>query len=86
MSQAKVDRYKEEKANRKQTMKKEKAKRIITTACTSVVCLVVVGWIGYSAYGYFRSDEATKTVSRTEVNMDALNDYLNTLQAADSAE
>ncbi len=85
MSQAKVDRYKEEKANRKQTMKREKALRMVSTICTTIVCAVIVGWIGYSAYGYFHSED-TKTAARTEVNVDALNDYLGTLQTEDSAE
>lgn len=82
MSQAKVDRYKAEKANRKKIMKKQKTIRAISTACATVVCVVVLGWIGYSAYGYFHTEE-TKTVARTEVNMDALNDYLNTLPTAE---
>ena len=87
MSQAKVDRYKEEKANRKKTMKKEKTLHIISTICTTVVCAVIIGWIGYSAYGYFRTgDSSSTTASRTEVNVDALSDYLNTLQTTDSEE
>lgn len=87
MSQAKVDRYKEEKANRKKVMKKEKTLRMVSVICSSVVCLVIVGWIGYSAYGYFRTgNTADTTVSRTEVNVDALSDYLSTLQTADSQE
>lgn len=85
MSQAKVDRYKEEKANRKKTIKKEKHLRAVSTACATVVCVALIGWIGYSAYGYFRT-EKTQTASRTEVNVDALNDYLDTLQTTDSAE
>lgn len=86
MSQAKVDRYKEEKANRKKTLKKQKIMNTIYTICGSVICLAIVGWIGYSAYGYFRTEDTETTVSRTEVNVDALNDYLNTLQTADSEE
>lgn len=85
MSQAKVDRYKAEKANRKKTMKKEKALRTLYTAIGSLVCLVIVAWIGYSAYGYFRAED-TKTATRTEVNVDALTDYLSGLQTADSAQ
>lgn len=86
MSQAKVDRYKEEKANRKKTLKKQKLMQTIYTICGSVICLAIVGWIGYSAYGYFRTGDNDAAASRTEVNVDALNDYLNTLQTADSAE
>lgn len=85
MSQAKVDRYKEEKANRKKTMKKAKIMHTIYSLCGAVICIVVLGWIGYSAYGYFHSED-TKTTARTEVNVDALNDYLGTLQTEDSAQ
>ena len=85
MSQAKVDRYKAEKANRKKTMKKEKAMRTLYTIFGSLICLVIVGWIGYSAYGYFRAED-TKTASPTEVNVDALTDYLSGLQTADSTQ
>lgn len=86
MSQAKVDRYKEEKANRKKAMQREKALRIVSTICGSVVCLVIVGWIGYSAYGYFRPGDNNTTTSRTEVDVDAVSDYLSTLQTTDSEE
>lgn len=85
MSQAKVDRYKEEKANRKKTMKKEKIKSTIAAACGTVVCIAVIGWVGYSAYGYFHTQQKSSTPTQTEVNLNALSDYLNTLQTADSA-
>ncbi len=85
MSQAKVDRYKEEKANRKKTMKKEKAMRILYSVIGTLVCLVLVSWIAYSAYGYFHNQDSQTTASRTEVNVDALNDYLGAL-STDSAE
>ena len=42
MSQAKVDRYKEEKANRKKTLKKEKAMRALYSVSGTLVCLVLV--------------------------------------------
>ncbi len=85
MSQAKVDRYKEEKANRKKIMRKQKAKNAITAACGTIVCIAVVGWIGYSAYGYFRTQDEKGAQTQTEVNMDALNEYMTTLQASDNA-
>ena len=85
MSQAKVDHYKAEKANRKKTMKKEKIKSAITAACGTVVCIAVIGWVGYSAYGYFHTQQKSSTPTQTEVNLNALSDYLNTLQTADSA-
>ena len=40
MSQAKVDRYKEEKANRKKILAKEKRKRIAGTICGWLIALL----------------------------------------------
>ena len=48
MSQEKVERYKKEKANRKQTMKKDKAKSIAARTAGVIVCIAFIGWIGYS--------------------------------------
>ena len=48
MSQAKVDRYKEEKANRKKILAKEKRKRITGIICGWVIAVLIVGWAGYS--------------------------------------
>lgn len=84
MSQAKVDRYKAEKANRKKTMKKEKIRNTIAAACGTVVCIAIIGWVGYSAYGYFYNQKDSSTPIQTEVNLDALSDYMSTLQTADS--
>lgn len=79
MSQAKVDRYKEQKANRKQIVKKEKAKRLITNICAAVVAVGIIGWIGYSSYS---SAQADKEVVRTTVEADttAIDDFLNGLE------
>ena len=41
MSQAKVDRYKEEKANRKKILAKEKRKRIAGTICGWLIALLI---------------------------------------------
>lgn len=83
MSQAKVDRYKQEKANRKQIMKKEKAKSIAARTIGAVICVALVGWIGYSGYTKWESSRPTKT---TEITTDALSDYLNGLSAEAEAE
>ena len=53
MSQAKVDRYKEEKANRKKILAKEKRKRIAGTICGWLIALLIVGWAGYSVYNAY---------------------------------
>ena len=53
MSQAKVDKYKEQKKNRDKIMKREKRERILAEV---IVCVVVVALIGFflpepQAYG-----------------------------------
>ena len=54
MSQEKVERYKKEKANRKKVLKREKIKKGILSVVGTIVCVAIVGWIGYSGYIYFR--------------------------------
>ena len=46
MSQEKVDRYKNEKANRKKIMKKQKAMHIVRNTIMSVAALALIGWLG----------------------------------------
>ncbi len=78
MSQEKVDRYKKEKANRKQILKREKAKSITIRMTGVLVCAALLGWIGYSGYVKWESSQPVKT---TEITTDALSDYLNELVA-----
>lgn len=83
MSQEKVDRYKQEKVNRKQIMRKQKLMNNMRKGVLVVVALALIGWLGYSAYDIYES-EKERTVS--EVNYDAVSDYLNGLNAEGSAE
>ncbi|MCI8483528.1 MAG: hypothetical protein HFH41_04225 [Lachnospiraceae bacterium] len=85
MSQKKVDRYKEEKANRKKIMKREKIKRSIATVCGTLASIAVIGWVGYSAYGYFHKQEEKNPV-QTEIDISALNEYLSGLYTEEAAE
>ena len=50
MSQEKVDRYKEQKANRKQIMAREKRRKFLIKVCAGVIALALVCWLGYSIY------------------------------------
>ena len=84
MSQAKVDRYKEEKKNRQAIMKKQKMEWMMTKICGGVIAAVLVVWVGFSIYQTATvkpADTATQTVEVTDytVNMDALEDYINSL-------
>lgn len=76
MSQEKVNKYKQEKANRKQTMKKEKLKNIARKCVVGLVALVLVSWVGYSAYGTYQSNKPKDSV---EIDYAAFTDYLNGL-------
>ena len=75
MSQEKVNRYKEEKANRKEILAKERKKQTIARVCAGVVALALVCWLGYSVY-----DMTTRPDTSTiEMNASALDSYLSSM-------
>lgn len=77
MSQEKVLKYKEEKAHRKENVKKAKRKKMMRNIIASLICLVAVVWVGYSGVTYYMENQP-----RTEVEVDYtdLDNYLNGLQ------
>lgn len=84
MSQEKVDRYKKEKANRKQTVKKEKVQNVLRRCMVAIVAVLLIGWIGYSAYGTY---ESKKPKEEVEIDYTALTDFSEKLsEAAEEAE
>lgn len=76
MSQEKVDRYKEQKANRKQIMAREKRKKLLIKICAGVIALALVGWLGYSIYDTVNKPDTSDVAITTT----ALDDYVNGLQ------
>lgn len=78
MSQAKVERYKEEKRNRKETMARDKRKQLLSKAALSVVCVVLLGWIGTSAYQVYENSKPMETIY---TDLTALDDYMAGLEA-----
>ena len=48
--------------------------------------LLIVGWIGYSAYSLVTKDDAEGEATTTEMNVTAMTDYLQELTAGDAAE
>ena len=76
MSQEKVERYKKEKANRKQTIKKQRMMNVVRKCVLSLAALALIGWLGYSAYDTYTSNQEREVVT---VNYDALNTYLSGL-------
>ena len=75
MSQAKVDRYKQEKANRTKIMKREKQKKLAAKIGACFVGALLVVWIGFSVYDKVH----VETPKSYEVNLDALAEYQNSL-------
>ncbi|MCC2254164.1 hypothetical protein LKD70_06875 [Ruminococcus sp. CLA-AA-H200] len=82
MSQEKVDRYKKEKANRKQIMHRQKVMSVVRKTVLTVVALALVGWLGFSAYDMYESGKERVVA---EVNYDSITDYFSSLNA-DAAE
>ena len=76
MSQAKVDQYKKEKANRKETMAKEKRNRMISRVCWSVVGIVIAAWIGVSSVNFVKENRPVETIF---ADTTAIDSYLNSL-------
>lgn len=78
MSQAKVDRYKEAKKNRKEIMAKEKRQQALMKVIGGAVVVVLVAWIGVSGYNMY---EANKPLETVYVDTTAIDDYMTTLDA-----
>ncbi len=76
MSQEKVDRYKQDKANRKQIMRKQRITNFVRKGVLALVALALIGWLGYSAYDMYESGKERVVA---EVNYDSVTDYLNSL-------
>ena len=80
MSQAKVDRYTEEKRNREKIMKKQKMEWMATKIGLSPVGLVMVAWIGVSVYNVATNTETDTTTAELPgytVNTTALDEFMN---------
>ncbi len=75
MSQAKVDKYKQEKATRQQTIKKEKRMHKIKVTVGSLVVLGLAGWIGVSVF----SKVENRQLETVYFDVSALEDYVNEL-------
>ncbi len=79
MSQAKVDRYKASKKNRKKEIKKAKRNKILARVIGALAAIAIVCWIGFSGYSYYQEQ---KPMTQTEINTDAISDYLNNLSSS----
>ena len=76
MSQEKVQKYKEQKAGRKQAMAKEKRARRIRNTIMAVVFVAVLGWVGYSAVDFYMTNPPRHNV---EVDYSAFDEFSESL-------
>lgn len=77
MSQAKVDQYKKEKANRKKTVAKERIRRKIATVAGWVIAIAIVAWAGVSGYNYYENSRPEQNYT---IDTSAISDYLGALE------
>ena len=82
MSQKKVDMYKQEKANRKQIMHKQRVMGVVRKCVLSLAGLALIAWLGYSAYDMH---ESGKERIVAEADYTPVMDYMDSL-TAQSAE
>lgn len=80
MSQEKVERYKQEKANRKQIIKKQKRAHMVRNTIMTLVAVALIGWLGYSAYDIYESKQPRKMA---EVDYTAVNEYIQSITEAE---
>ena len=73
MSQEKVDRYKEHKRNRKKEIRRAKRRKKLAILAGIAVAAALVVWISVSGYNNYQDNIPIAT---TEVNLDALDDYI----------
>ena len=83
MSQAKVDQYKKEKANRKETLAKEKRQKMTMKLCTSAVLVVLVAWIGISTADFIYESRPKEKIYVQTTEIDK---YLEDLYAEETTE
>ena len=86
MSQAKVDRYKEEKANRKKIMRREKIANKLRKCVVGLVAIALVFWIGYSAYNMYESSRPVEEAKVNYQSIDTFNQEIATAAAATNAQ
>ena len=78
MSQEKVDRYKQEKANRKKIMHKQRMMGVLRKCVLSLAGLALVAWLGFSAYDMYESGMERIVV---ETDYTPITDYMDSLVA-----
>ena len=80
MSQKKVDAYKSRKGQRNKADRKEKVLFGLEMFAWVFICVVIVAWIGYSAYVKVTGAKAD-VVQNTVMDTTALDNYISNLSA-----
>ena len=75
MSQKKVDAYKVRKGNHNKADKKEKLLFGLEMFAWAFICVVIVAWIGYSAYAKIEQKQES-VVLETTMDTSALDNYV----------
>ena len=78
MSQKKVDMYNQEKANRKQIMRKQRMMGILRKCVLSLAGLALIAWLGFSAYDMYESGKERVVA---EADYTPVTDYIDSLSA-----
>ena len=73
MSLAKVDRYKEEKKNRKREVQKTKRQQRLVKVIVPIIVIVIAAWIIYSGVTFYQEQ---RPVSEVQVDLSAISDYM----------
>lgn len=84
MSQKKVDRYKEEKANRAKNMKKQKRIYRLEMGAVTLVLVALVGWFGLSVYQKVSGNGSGNNSNITMLDTSSVQDYLSDLQGEET--
>ena len=85
MSQKKVDAYKARKSTRGRADKKEKMMFTLEMFAWAFICVVVVAWIGYSAYVKVAGTKA-EIVQNTMLDTSALDNYISGIDTDEDAD
>ena len=78
MSQKKVDAYKSKKLHRGKVDKKEKVLFTLEMFAWAFICVVIIAWIGYSAYVKVTGTKEN-VVQNTVMDTSALENYMSSL-------
>ncbi len=85
MSQKKVEAYKARKSTRGRAKKKKKMMFTLEMFAWAFICVVVVAWIGYSAYVKVAGTKA-EVVQNTVLDTSALDNYISGIDTDEDAD